>query len=177
MQKEVNLRLVVIGVDASYTRTGIGVAEDNELLLIRSIKFKGLEQKTEKRAKLRKRLKWYIKQYKPDMIIIERTRQFSQGQNPFIAMPMIKAGVQLLTVVIDVAFMYGVKVYSVDTRSWKSQVVGTSKPKNGDKKLPTMEFVESLGFEVNGDDDAADAGCMALYGFIPASKQKLRLEE
>lgn len=169
--------MVILGIDASYTKTGIGIAKNGELRKIKSIKFKGLNKKYEKRAKLKERLQYYINRYKPDKIIIERTRQFSQGQNPFIAMPMIKAGISILTIVVDIAYENGISVYSVDTRSWKSQVVGTSKPKNGNKKLPTIEFVESLGFEVNEDDDAADAGCIALYGFIPEEKQKLKLEE
>jgi Holliday junction resolvasome RuvABC endonuclease subunit len=78
-------------------------------------------------------------------------------------MNMIKTGVSILTCIIDVAYANGIKVYSVDTRAWKSAVIGTSKPKGGDKKLPALEFVKSLGFEVYDDDDAADSACIALF--------------
>jgi hypothetical protein len=84
------------------------------------------------------------------------------------------------------------QVYSVDTRSWKSKIVGSSKArttKDGkrDAKGDTIKYVQTLGFDLfirtdrNGndiyDDDAADSACIALYGFIPANQQKLLLEE
>jgi hypothetical protein len=80
----------------------------------------------------------------------------------------------LTATIVDTAYEYGIKVYSVDTRSWKAQIVGTSKGIKGDdpkaKKIPTMRFVKKLGFEV--DDDAADSGCIALYGFTKNQKLK-----
>lgn len=163
--------LIVLGIDASYTRTGVAIAEDGELKEIFSIKFKGCKKKTEKRAQLRKKLDRYIKKYKPDIVIIERTRQFSTGNRQFMAMNMIKTGVSIMTAIVDTAYQNGLEVYSVDTRAWKSAVIGTSKPKNGDKKLPTLEYVKSLGMEVYDDDDAADAGCIALFYWKSAEKR------
>lgn len=176
--------MTIIGLDTSYTRTGISVAIDGKLEVVRSIKFTKCKSKPEKRRKLKQRLKHYIELYNPDYIVIERTRQFStNGKQQFFQMPMIKAGISLLTVVIDVAFEKGIPVYSVDTRSWKSKVVGTSKHK-GDKKQPTIDFVESLGFDMCGDDDAADSACIALFKWYSERKigeeqtiKLLKLEE
>jgi Holliday junction resolvasome RuvABC endonuclease subunit len=126
----------------------------------------------------------YIKKYQPEMIVVERTRQFSTNDKSFIAMNMIKTGISILTCIIDVAYAHGIKVYSVDTRAWKSAVIGTSKPKDGDKKLPGLEFVKSLGFDVYDDDDAADGACIALfywYSMIKNGEKRtwdlLKLEE
>ena len=162
--------MTIIGIDASYTRTGLAIAIDGNLETVKSIKFKGLKTKPEKRANLRKKVEKYIKKYQPDMIVTERTRQFSTGDKSFIALNMIKTGMSLLTTIIDIAYENGIPVYSVDTRAWKSAVVGTSKPKGGDKKLPTLEYITSLGFDVYDDDDAADAACISLF-YWRASKK------
>lgn len=175
-----------IGIDASYTRTGVSIARNGELQKVLSIKYKGCKTKPEKRAQLKHKVDKYIKRYKPDIIIIERTRQFSTGDTSkkFIAMNMIKTGVSILTTIIDVGFENGLKTFSVDTRSWKSQVVGTSKGSNNNRKQPTIDFIKSLGFEVYDDDDAADSGCIALFYWYAAKKsgskrrdELLRLEE
>lgn len=162
--------MTIVGIDASYTRTGLAITIDGNLEAIKSIKFKGLKTKPEKRANLRAKIEKYIKKYKPDMIVVERTRQFSTGDKSFIAMNMIKTGISILTTIVDVAYENGLGVYSVDTRAWKSAVVGTSKPKGGNKKLPTLEYINSLGFEVYDDDDAADAACISLFYWRAGSK-------
>lgn len=176
--------MIIMGIDASYTRTGISIAEDGNLVAIKSVKFKGLKKKPEKRLHIKKRVQKYIDQYKPDVIHVERTRQFSTGDKPYIAMAMIKTGISMLTAIIDVAYENGLEVYSIDTRAWKSAVIGTSKPKDGNKKLPTLEYVKSLGFEVYDDDDAADSACISLFYWKAEKKhgearrnELLRLEE
>lgn len=160
-----------MGIDASYTRTGVAISNDGNIQTIKSIKFKGIKTKPAKRANVREKLQRYIDKYKPDMIVVERTRQFSTGDKPFIAMAMIKTGISMLTTIIDVAYENGIQVYSVDTRAWKSAVIGTSKPKGRDKKLPTLEYVKSLGFDVYDDDDAADAACISLFYWYSMRKK------
>ena len=176
--------MIILGVDASYTRTGVAIAEDDELKMVKSIKFKGIKGKPAKRANLRAKIAKYIKVYNPDMIVVERTRQFSTGCKAYIGMNMIKAGTSILTAIIDTAYENDLQVFSVDTRAWKSAVIGTSKPKNGNKKLPALEYITSLGIDVYDDDDAADAACIALF-YSKAEKKHgearrtelLRLEE
>ena len=158
------MSMIILGIDASYTRTGIAISEDGKLKAVKSIKFKGIKGKPAKRANLRAKIAKYIAAYSPDMIVVERTRQFSTGDKSFIALNMIKTGISLLTTIIDIAYENGIPVYSVDTRSWKKVVVGSSKPdKYGNKKQPTIDYVKTLGFEVYDDDDAADAACISLY--------------
>lgn len=170
--------MVVMGIDQSYTRTGISIAKDNELINVDSIDFKKIKTKTEKRHKIKREINIRIKMYKPDIIIVERVRQFSAGgKGSFMSMNMIKAGTQLITSIIDIAYKYKIPVYSVDTRSWKSQIVGTSKYKGNNKKEPTIKYVNSLGFDVGTNDDAADSACIALYGFVDSKNKKLKLEE
>ena len=178
------MSMIILGIDASYTRTGIAISEDGKLKAVKSIKFKGIKGKPAKRANLRAKIAKYIAAYNPDMIVVERTRQFSTGDKPYIAMNMIKTGISILTTIIDIAYENDLQVFSVDTRAWKSAVIGTSKPKNGDKKLPAIEYITSLGFDVYDDDDAADAACISLFYSMAAKKhgearrtELLRLEE
>jgi len=176
--------MVIIGIDASYTRTGLSIAKNGKLLSVKSLKFKGCKSKPAKRQFLRKKLQHYIDKYNPDLIVVERTRQFSTSDKPFIAMNMIKTGMSILTAIIDIAYDNEIEVRSVDTRSWKAQVIGTSKAKGGNKKLPAIEFIESLGFDVYDDDDAADSACIALFWWYAENKvgekrrnELLKLEE
>lgn len=194
---------MVIAIDQSYTRSGISVCINGKLKLVTSTNFKGLKSPSEKRKHLgdiidRLLLKASQKGYEV-VIFVERIRTFSnfgnkgkgnafgQGLKP----DYIKKTAALISRIVDVAFEYGVKVYSIDTRSWKSQIVGSSKAKKDqsgkrDAKGDTVKYIQSLGFNLyvrtdrNGkdlyDDDAADSACMALYGFLPQSKQKLKEE-
>ena len=82
----------------------------------------------------------------------------------------------------------------MDTRSWKSKIVGSSKGKKKqvlitkgknkgkyktitDNKIETLEYVKNnLGIDTKGDDDIADAICISKYGFLPKSLRNLKLE-
>lgn len=196
---------LIIGLDQSYTRTGISIAIDGKLRKVTSIPFKGCRNKSDKRIMLRSILQRVIdsnQQKATEVIIIcERIRTFSQGNagapdveskggkprgGGFISTNYIKATGALIATIVDIAYANGIKVYSTDTRAWKAQVVGNMKAIKGDKKLATMRFVKKLGFDVSRinqagnkvyDDDASDSACIALYGFIDVKKQKLKLEE
>lgn len=182
---------IVIGVDQSYTRTGISVGVDGKLVKVTSLSFKGLKTPSEKRNELRRvinlLLSKSLNRASEVVILCERIRTFSQGaqgKGGFGLRPdYIKSTGALIAVLVDTAFEYNVKVYSVDTRSWKSRIVGTSKG----GKMPTVKYVQSLGFDLylrtnkKGekvyDDDGADSACIALYGFLPEKDQKLKLEK
>lgn len=189
-------KTIIIGIDESYTRTGLSIAVDGELIKVGSLSFKGLKSKSQKRKALSLILSKVIPQCllkaKSVAIIVERIRTFSgggKGGQSMLSIPYIKATGALIGSIVDVAEEYGIRVYSVDTRSWKSKIVGTSKPKNGDNKLPTIEYVCTLGFKeaitlkpnrkgiIKMNDDAADSACIALYGFLPKSQRCLKREE
>ena len=138
---------LVIGIDQSYTRTGISIAGDGQLLKVGYIPFEASECHSEKRKKVRDKLIKIIKtnQSKASqmVVIVERIRQFSGGT---LSMDYIKSTGALIGCIVDTAAEFGIPVYSADTRSWKSKVVGTSVPKankyNVDpKKWPTIEFL------------------------------------
>lgn len=186
---------LVIGIDQSYTRTGISIAGDGKIIKVGYIPFEPSECHSEKRKKVKDKLTKIIKLNKNKasqmVIIVERIRQFSGGN---LSMDYIKSTGALIGCIVDTASEFGIPVYSADTRSWKSQVVGTSVPKankcNVDpKKWPTIEFLlkqpevsesdilvkvgkrsKKYAKKIGEDkycynDDAADSACIALYGF------------
>lgn len=192
---------VVIGVDQSYTRTGITVLQDKQLREIFSVSVNGTN--TEKRKALTEELEKLFRKYSHAnvFVIMERIRLFSSGN---ISESYIKAMGALCACIIDISAKYGIKVYSVDTRAWKSEIVGTSKPQENpygidSKKYPTILYVRDCGLleyiaeEYRGrgekgvllvriggkkvrckiNDDIADSYCIASYGFLPESRQKL----
>lgn len=196
---------IVIGIDQSYTRTGISIAGDGRLLKISYIPFEPSECHSEKRKKVKGILTKIIKLNKDKasqmVVVVERIRQFSGGN---LSMDYIKSTGALIGCIVDTASEFNVPVYSADTRSWKSQVVGTSVPKankyNVDpKKWPTIEYLltradvsefdilvkagkrcKKYAKKVGEDkycynDDAADSACIALYGF--ARGRSLKREE
>ena len=181
---------IVIGIDQSYTKSGISVCADGTLIKVTSIPFRGLTLKSDKRKHIANILHRLIpnclNRAKRVIIICERIRTFSTGN---ISIGYIKATAALIATIVDVGYVYKVPVFSVDTRAWKSKVVGTSKhadPK--DKKLETIKYVIKLGFgkeisrvnrkgKIVYDDDAADSACIALYGFIPKRLRNLLKEE
>lgn len=196
------VKKLVIGVDQSYTRTGISIGIDGRLVKVTSINFKGCSSRSKKRKELARVIHHLLtkatqKGYKC-VILCERIRTFSpegrgkKDKSMGLRPEYLKMTGALIATIVDTAADFDVEVYSVDTRSWKSKIVGSSKPdKDGNKKLPTVRYVESLGFdlvlgkktrgknkgEIIYDDDAADSACICLYGFLPKNKQSLKLEE
>lgn len=203
--------MVVIGIDQSYTRTGITILQDKKILRMKSINFEECKNNTEKRLAIytyletifKRRLKKQIEQNNV-IIITERIRLRSQG---FLSEAYIKSTGALIATIIDVAKLYNIPVYSVDTRSWKSQIVGDSKPLDNPyginpEKYRTILYMRDKGLlkyiaeeykgkgnkgvinvKIGGEkvpckinDDMADSYCIAMYGFLPKSKQKLKEE-
>lgn len=198
---------IVIGIDQSYTRTGITVLKNKQIHRMKSLDFKGCRNNTEKRELLSDVLESMINEADTEniKIITERIRLRSQG---FLSEAYIKSTGALIATIIDVADTYDIPVYSVDTRSWKSQIVGNSKPLDNKyginpEKYRTILHLKQKGLlrfiiepykgrakkgivNVNIDgtktpckvnDDLADSYCIAMYGYLPKSKQKLKEEK
>lgn len=198
---------IVIGIDQSYTRTGITVLEDKKVLGMHSVNFDGCKTNTEKREHLKHFIESLFDNYNIDnvMVITERIRLRSQG---FLSESYIKSTGALIATIIDIFATYDIPVYSVDTRSWKSQIVGNSKPLENSyginkEKYRTILYLRSKGLlkhivepytgrgkqgvvniKINGkktpckiNDDLADSYCIAMYGFLPEHKQKLKEEK
>ena len=138
-------------------------------------------------------------------VITERIRLRSEG---FISEDYIKATGALVATIIDLFNTYDIPVYSVDTKSWKNNVVGSSKPLDNPygidpKKYRTIVYMRDRGLlkyiveeykgrgkkgvlnvKIRGhrvpckiNDDLADSYCIAMYGFLPKDKQKLKEEK
>lgn len=147
-----------IAVDQSYSRTGIGISEDNKLIYGESFDLSKFSNNTQKRIFLSRLLKSLVMYNDVDIVLVERARTFSgSGQGHFISTRTIKAFGTMISTIVDAVFP--LPVYSVDTRSWKSKVLGSASASKDD----AVKFVKKFGFEI--DHDGADALCMALYPF------------
>lgn len=186
---------MVIGIDQSYTRTGISVAADDKLLKCSYISFEPSECHSDKRNKITNIVNHIIRmnhsKTKKLIVIVERIRQFSGGN---LSMDYIKSTGALIGSIVDVCWKQGISVYSVDTRAWKSAVVGTSKPKTNkyhvdpnkwptivwyckhyneaDLLIPVSNRCKNYAKLIDGVkycyvDDASDSAGIALYGFVP----------
>lgn len=192
-----------IGIDQSYKNCGVSISADGHLLKVTHIKLEQCRTNTDRRRLLKAYLDNMLKAItsKADSIIciIERIRLHSQG---FLNIDYIKSMGALNAVIIDIMDGYDIPVYSVDTRCWKSQVIGTSKPKDNNlgvpkEKYPTVEWCIKQGFEnsvlrtVKGrkkkgtftrngirymyDNDACDSSAISMFYFV-GDKEKLKQE-
>ena len=192
-----------IGIDQSYKNCGVSISADGKLLKVTSINLEHHKTNTDRRNALREYLDNMLKVIttKADSITctIERIRLHSQG---FLNIDYIKSMGALNAVIIDIMDEYDIPVYSVDTRCWKSQVIGTSKPKDNNlgvpkEKYPTVEWCIKQGFEnsvlrtvkgrkvkgtftKNGikymyDNDASDSSAISMFYFV-GDKEKLKQE-
>ena len=186
--------VVSIGIDQSYANTGISVAADGKLLDVKSVHLDKYKSNSARRAALKS---------KSIVCIVERAR-IHGGETSFINIDAIKAMGALTATIVDVCDEYSIPVYSVDTRCWKSQVVGTSKPKPNKygvppEKWPTVVWACRKGFEkkllvdltdtrkTKGtfvkdgrrymyNNDAADSAAISIYWFV-GDHEKLKPEK
>lgn len=204
---------IVIGIDQSYADSGIAVVCNGKVMSVTDCKPKSSASNTEIRSQLRQKLTrvfsmMQMKQNKLEscelICIIERIRLQSAkpGSQHFLNLPYIKGMGALNAVIVDLASEYGIPVYSVDTRSWKSRVVGASSPMRNpygfpEEKWPTIKWCIDHGYgwliaeevsprkvkgviEEDGErwtynDNKADAIGIAMYGFI--NDPKLEVEK
>ena len=194
---------VIIGIDQSYNNTGISIAADGKLMKVRSIQLDSYKSNSDKRRALANKLDGLLSSVCPKakevICIIERIRLSSKG---FLNMDYIKSIGALNSIIVDKCNEYKIPVYSVDTRCWKAQVVGTSKgmPNNfgvPEEKWPTVKWLIKQGWEdsilmpIEGkktkgtftrdgqkymyNNDAADSAGIAMFGF-KGDQNKLQLE-
>lgn len=180
----------IIGLDQSYKRTGISIAVNGQLKKVSCIKFQYVKTKTEKRlllAKvLEKAIKSCLKKYPPEdiAIVCERIRTYTAGCD--LRPDYLKTTGALIAYIVDTGYKYGITTYSIDTRAWKSAVLGSSKPifppvegVKDPQKFGSVAYILKLGFEdaIRGksnrnkyfmNDDAADGACIALSPFRAA---------
>lgn len=140
----------VIGIDQSYKRTGITILKNKYIVDMISVDYKTCNSNSEKRVTLRNTLEGIMSKYdiKNPLVLTERIRLRSQG---FLSEAYIKSTGALVATIIDFFYYYNeIPVYSVDTRFWKSQIVGSSKPLENPygidpKKYRTILYMRSRG--------------------------------
>lgn len=189
----------IIGLDQSYTRTGIAISVKGKVKVVKSVEFKSIKTKTMKREYIKKVLNSAIdtclKKFTPEEItvICERVRTFTDSDS--LRPAVIKAHSAMVATITDTAYLRGIKCYSVDTRAWKNAVLGDARPLvipypgvKDPKKIREIKYcVEQLGLdEVISymspklgklyNDDMADAVCISLYPFT-GYPYKLWLED
>ena len=187
-------RRVIIGIDQSYKNTGVTIVCDGKIKQVKSVHLEQYANNSTRRRVLSQKLDSLLRAVaeKADkqVCIIERIRLQSQG---FINIDYIKSIGALNATIVDCCSRYSIEVYSVDTRCWKAQVVGTSKPMSNKfgvppEKWPTVKWVIDKGFEdsllipITGrkrvgtferdgqrfmyNNDAADSAGIAMFGII-----------
>ncbi len=180
----------IIALDQSYADTGIAVCVKGKVKKVYSVTYKGLVGNTQKRWKIQKYLRKIIEmcltRFKQNEItvIVERVRTFTQSDS--LRIEVIKSGAALVACIVDTAMEYNIKTYSIDTRCWKSRVLGSSRPVfepvegvKDPQKFGSVRKAIELGFfeklkiysDRKGkdyyrlDDNIADAICISLYPF------------
>lgn len=155
---------IVIGIDQSYKNTGISLVADGTLKDVRSLYLDKCQSNSKRREVLRVHLDKLLRlaSTKAERVVcmVERTR-IHGGSTSFINIDAIKAMGALTATIVDVCAIYDVAVFSVDTRCWKSQVVGTSKGQSNrygvpEEKWPTVRWVISQGFRDKIVEDWTD---------------------
>lgn len=189
---------VVIGIDQSYKDTGIAIACNGKIKVVGHFPLNRLENNTERRKEVSDALITYIQfaieKTENVEIIVERIRLVSAG---VLSMDYIKSMGALIATIVDTASLFYVPVYSVDTRAWKTAVIGTAKEKQNKygfdpKKWPTILWcikngykdkiidysvgkrkkgiLEKDGVRYTYNDNKADSIGIALYGFVKDRK-------
>lgn len=141
----------VIGIDQSYKRTGITILKNKYIVDMISVDYRTCNNNSEKRVTLTNTLEGIMSKHdiKNPLVLTERIRLRSQG---FLSEAYIKSTGALVATIIDFFYYYNeIPVYSVDTRFWKSQIVGSSKPLENTygidpKKYRTILYMKSRGF-------------------------------
>lgn len=141
---------IVIGIDQSYTCTGVSFLRDGKLLKLIDIEKRKHESNAEFRSRFRDYLTDEINYYciENDVTVVyEDIRLKSQGH---ISLSVIVRLSALTSVIVDVCDMFGAPCFSVDTRVCKAAIVDTSKPKKNKygfppEKYPTLVYMRNMG--------------------------------
>lgn len=144
---------IIIGVDQSYTDTGITAIKDkHNILFVRSLKRSSGQNHTEYRNMIYsffERKLENLKKITDDITVIVERISIRAGKGG-LSQSYVKSTAALIATIIDICSLYDVPVYSVDTRAWKSLVVGTCKPLDNiyginPLKYPTIDYIHRSG--------------------------------
>lgn len=195
------MKKAIIGIDQSYTDTGIAIAVNGVIQTAFSVYLKGCKHDTERRMILQKRLVDCINfcekhNYDPD-VYFEQIR-ISGQQTTFNY--IVRAGSMVATIV-DTCYQYNADCYSVTPNAWKTSILGSTKSKVigmgvDPKKALMYEYCVKKGYDkyvlqpankrtrnyikldidnqtkLKYNDNIGDSIGIALYGSKPENEQK-----
>ena len=153
--------IFVLGIDESYANTGMSITYGNPFYGYKtvnciSINGDSAKDKNEYRTMLLDEICKFLDKHKNElngtigcMTVVERIRQFSRG---FISIDYIKSMGALIAYIVEASSQFMMPTFSVDTRCWKSTVVGNSKPMINSyhvapEKYPTLDYVVKHGMK------------------------------
>lgn len=200
-------KTIAIGIDQSYDDTGISISADGQLLDIKHIQLNKYTSHPARRAALKRKLgslaAAVAEKAEQVVVIVERARVHG-GQNSFINIDVILAMGSLIATIVDVFHPLDIPVYSIDTRAWKSAVIGSTKSCNNNCGVPpekwlTVQWVCRKGFEhkiietvssprkhkgtfykggvkCHYNDNAADSAAISVSWWC-AAQERFKLEE
>lgn len=153
--------IFVLGIDESYANTGMSITYGNPFYGYKTVASVNLisdaaKDKNEYRTLLLDEICMLLDKHKDKsngtiecITVVERIRQFSRG---FISIDYIKSMGALIAYIIEASSQFVMPTFSVDTRCWKSTVVGNSKPMVNSfhvapEKYPTLDYVVKHGMK------------------------------
>lgn len=162
LKRNLDKKMLVVGVDESYKNTGVSMTCGNpfsgyETTFCDSLGGNTCKNKNDYRVSVLEYLTRLLQKHNEEMrnesicplVVVERVRQFSKG---FISMDYIKSMGALIAYIVEAASQHGLQTYSVDTRCWKSTVVGSSQKLANSynvapEKFQTVEYVVKHGMK------------------------------
>lgn len=168
---------VVLGIDQSMSKIGFAAVTRDKIIRADTVDLRKLKYPSQKRLCVRQLVDHWIERYKPKVIMVERVRLFAHAR---IAMSTIQQLSALTAVIVDTAFVHqqysisamgivrkSIPVFSVDTRAWKAQILGSAKV---DKEASLAWLLTQYKTDLPLDNNAGDAACLARYAFISQPK-------
>jgi Holliday junction resolvasome RuvABC endonuclease subunit len=150
----------VLAFDQSYSNIGYAYwdGKDFNPYDVRQSKYgsfriDSFETKFAKRSFIKVLAKGLDLTFNPDIIVVEQIRMFNKG---FAKLTPIVDLAEIISCIVDE--LYPKKVYAIDSRSWKSKVIGDASA----DKVAAVKFVKD-NFGIDADHDTCDAICQSLY--------------
>lgn len=193
------MKKAIIGIDQSYTDTGIAIAAGGKILTAISLPLYWQANDTIKRNVLKDKLVDAInmcRDKKKDPIVYIEAVRINQGQTTF---DYIKRAGAMESIIIDTCFYYNVDCRSVASNSWKAGILGSRKKVENEKGIAPEKYMaykytcrigcdrytlmecgdrtrkyvslNSNGKKLKYNDNVGDACCISLYGCLPEEKQ------
>lgn len=154
------LHSTILTIDQSYTRPGLCVARNGELLRYYSLDYGKRSSKRDKRLMLRWACQNEIHIHFVEAIILEAPRRYPS----YMTMLAMR---DFITTIEDAVTL---PIYTVDTRNWKACTVGNPNA----TKDETLQYLERE-YRIKGiNDDIGDAICMALSYWNSAKVKRLK---